>query len=48
MTEKVVDAHVQRLISAVKMMTVLDDVLPKRAVLFYVFCGQKDDAKIIH
>jgi hypothetical protein len=44
MTAYVADAnaHVQRLVSVVKMATVLEDVLPKNSVLLRVcFCGQK-------
>jgi hypothetical protein len=37
-----VHAHVQRLVSVVKMATVFEDVLPKSRVLLYFFCGQKD------
>jgi hypothetical protein len=37
-----VHAHVQMLVSVVKMATVLADVLPKNSVLLCVFRGQKD------
>jgi hypothetical protein len=39
-----VHAHVERLVSVVKMVTVLAGVLPKRSILLCVFffCGQKD------
>jgi hypothetical protein len=34
--------HFQRLVSVVKMATVLEGVLPKISVLLCFFCGQKD------
>jgi hypothetical protein len=37
-----VHAHVQRLVSVVKMATVLEGVLPKSKVLLCLFCGQND------
>jgi hypothetical protein len=35
-------AHIQRLVSVVKMATVLEGKLPNSSVLLCVFCGQKD------
>jgi hypothetical protein len=37
--------HVQGLISVVKMVTVLEAILPKRGVLLCVVCGQKDSMR---
>jgi hypothetical protein len=41
-------AHVQRLVSVVKMATVLEDVLLKSSVLLCVFCGKKTQIKDFH
>jgi hypothetical protein len=35
-----VHAHVQRMVSVVKLATVLEVVLPKSSILLCVFCGQ--------
>jgi hypothetical protein len=40
-------AHVQRLVSVVKMVTVLEDVLPKNTVLLCISCVQKDSMQRI-
>jgi hypothetical protein len=42
-----VHTHVQRLISVVKMATVLEYVLPKSSVLLCVYCGHKNSTKRI-
>jgi hypothetical protein len=47
MTVKVTDVHVQKLVSLVKMMTVLEGVLPKSSVPLCVFCGQIDSMQRI-
>jgi hypothetical protein len=49
MTVQVVDAHahVLWLVSVVKMMTVLEELLPKSNVLLCISCGQKDSMQRI-
>jgi hypothetical protein len=40
-------AHVQKLVSVVKMAMVLECILPEISVLLCVFCGQKDSMQRI-
>jgi hypothetical protein len=40
-------AHVQRLVSVVKIATVLEDILPKSSVMLCLFSGQKDSIQRI-
>jgi hypothetical protein len=41
------DAHVKRLVSVVKMATMLEGIVPKTSVLLCIFRGQKDSIQRI-